>query len=140
MPFNIFTMCHQFKVRFALSFNKQDTSSGDSQDQGIVHAFIGIRYWQGSCITDVKIEISGRNMRNFGTPDGAFERLYPTRFVVPSPQPMSRTHQHQVAFSKNTYPQQQQSLWKLKGDVRDFLKKTWKSPKTEISLGSDIVM
>ena len=43
MPFNIFTMCHQLKIRFALTFLKQDTSSNSSQDQGLVHKFIDIK-------------------------------------------------------------------------------------------------
>ena len=43
MSFDIFTICHQLKVCFALAFNQQDTSSDVSQEQGPVKVFIGIR-------------------------------------------------------------------------------------------------
>ena len=63
-------------------------------------------------------------MGAFGTPDGAYNCLYPTpRIPGPSPQPTGMTCQYQVAFKENTsQPQQETSRRTVpRGDNRGFL-------------------
>ena len=114
MPFNILNLWHQLKKRFTIEYIKHDTTSDGSQELKIVHEFLRIKEWWGIFFTKLDKAISGQHMGGFSTPDGAFERLCPTRVVVPSPQSQGMTHQHQVAFQDNNYQQ-----WQHLGHICD---------------------